>query len=258
MSFGKVYIAGGGPGDPGLVTLRAAQVLAQADVLLYDALVSDEVVALASAHSEKIFVGKRCGLRAMSQHEITELMIGFALEGKCVVRLKGGDPFVFGRGGEEAQALHNAGVPFEVVPGVSSALAVPAYAGIPLTHRGVSASFTVVTGHEDPGKPSTQIDWERLARGGGTLVVLMGLTQLRTIVENLVGHGLSTATPVAVIENGTLNGQRIVEGTMGTIAGDVDLAQMRGPAVIVIGDVVTLRDRISWLDPQLVQAGHEW
>jgi uroporphyrinogen III methyltransferase/synthase len=249
MSFGKVFIAGGGPGDPGLVTLRTAQVLAQADVLLYDALVSDDVVAMASERCEKIFVGKRRGRHAFPQSEIIALTIAHALDGKCVVRLKGGDPFVFGRGGEEAQALHDAGIPFEIIPGVSSAIAVPAYAGIPLTHRGVSASFTVVTGHEDPDKPHSQIDWARLACDGGTIVVLMGLSQLGTIAENLLAHGLSATMPAAVIENGTLDEQRTVEGTLETIADDVARQGMRGPAVIVIGEVVRLRNRITWMQP---------
>jgi|SRR5579884_1391042 len=245
MRFGKVFIAGGGPGDPGLLTLRAAQVLAQADVLLYDALVSDDVVALARANCEKIFVGKRCGSHAMEQRDIVAFMIRYALDGKCVVRLKGGDPFVFGRGGEEAQALHDAGVPFEVVPGISSSLAVPAYAGIPLTHRGVSASFTVVTGHEDPQKGHAQIDWQRLAHAGGTLVILMGLTHLRAIAERLMAHGLSGDTPAAAIENGTLAEQVVVEGALRDIADRVESEDLRGPAVIVIGEVVRLRDRIA-------------
>jgi uroporphyrinogen III methyltransferase/synthase len=246
MSFGKVFIAGAGPGDPGLVTLRAAQVLAQADVLLYDALVSDDVVAMARGQCEKIFVGKRRGFRTMDQREIIGQMIRYALDGKCVVRLKGGDPFVLGRGGEEAQALHDAGVPFEVVPGVSSAVAVPASAGIPVTQRGVSASFTVVTGHEDPDKPCSQIVWEQVARAGGTIVVLMGLTQLRTIAATLLAYGVARDTPVAVIENGTLPEQRTVEATLQTIAGEVEREGMRGPAVIVIGEVVRLRNRTVW------------
>lgn len=242
--FGKVFIVGGGPGDPGLLTLHAAHVLAQADVVLYDALVSDDVVAMASARCQRIFVGKRRGRKAMDQHSILTTMIRHALEGRCVVRLKGGDPFVFGRGGEEAQALYDAGIAFEIVPGVSSAVAVPAAAGIPVTHRGISASFTVVMGHEDPDKPQTQIDWAHLAKNTGTLVILMGLTSIRATTRKLLAGGLSSATPVCVIENGTLPQQRTIEGTLQSIAGDVEGEGLRGPAVIVIGEVVRLRHRI--------------
>ena len=243
--FGKAYVVGAGPGDPGLLTVRAAHLLAQADVLLYDALVSESIIALAPDRCAKIFVGKRRGSHAMHQRTIVALMIRHALAGQCVVRLKGGDPFVFGRGGEEALALSGAGISFEIVPGISSAVAVPAYAGIPVTHRGVSASFTVITGHEDPEKAHTQIDWSRLARRDGTLVVLMGLSTLRTTAHSLRTHGMPAETPACVIENGTLPEQRVVQGTLQTIADAVERNGFQGPATIVIGDVVRLRNQIA-------------
>jgi len=251
---GKTFIVGGGPGDPGLVTLRAHAVLGEAQVLLYDALVSEAVIAMAPASCEKIFVGKRRGVYAMAQDEIVATMIRHARAGKRVVRLKGGDPFVYGRGGEEALGLHAAGVAFEVVPGISSALAVPAYAGIPLTHRGASASFTVATGHEDPSKPHAQIDWQRVADPNATAVFLMGLTELPNICARLIAHGLPTSAPVAVIENGTLPTQRTVAGTLATIAGLVATERFAGPSLIVVGEVVRLRDRIGWFEPDARRA----
>ena len=250
---GKAFIVGGGPGDPGLVTLRALEVLAAAHVVLYDALVSDAVLAMASPTCEKTFVGKRNGSYAMRQEDIVALMIRRARDGKRVVRLKGGDPFVFGRGAEEAIALRDAGLSFEIVPGVSSALAVPAYAGIPLTHRGLSASFTVATGHEDPQKPESQIDWQCLADSGGTVVLLMGLTELRNIAARLLEKGMSSSLPVAVVENGTLPQQRTIVGTLQTIADDVAEHDVRGPAVIVIGEVVRLRDKAAWFRPGVLR-----
>jgi len=254
---GKAFIVGGGPGDPGLVTLRAHAVLGQAQVLLYDALVSDAVVAMAPASCEKVFVGKRRGVYAMPQDEIVARMIGHARAGKRVVRLKGGDPFVYGRGGEEALGLQAAGVAFEVVPGISSALAVPAYAGIPLTHRGASASFTVATGHEDPSKPHAQIDWQRVADPDATAVFLMGLAELPNICARLIAHGLAPSAPIAVIENGTLPHQRTVTGTLATIAASVTAARLAGPSLIVVGEVVRLRDRVGWFEPHARRAYRE-
>ncbi len=247
---GRAFIVGGGPGDPGLVTMRAAAVLADADVLLYDALVSDGVVAMAPPTCEKIFVGKRRGSYALPQEEIVPLMVRHARLGRRVVRLKGGDPFVFGRGGEEALALHEAGVAFEIVPGISSALAVPAYAGIPLTQRGLSASFTVAAGREDPAKPHSQIDWQQLANPNGTAVFLMGLAELPNITARLIAHGRSAWTPVAVIENGTRADQRTVAGTLATIADEVRRAHLTGPSTVVVGEVVRLRERIAWFAPE--------
>jgi uroporphyrinogen III methyltransferase / synthase len=245
---GRVFLVGAGPGDPGLLTLRAAEVLREADVLLYDALASDAVVALAAPACERIFVGKRGGNHAMRQDEIEALAIAKAREGRHVVRLKGGDPFVFGRGGEEAEALHAAGIAFEIVPGISSALAVPAYAGIPVTHREYAASFTVLTGHEDASKASSTLDWTKLADPARTLVLLMATANLHEIAQRLVEHGLSGTTPVAVVQEGTRPRQKTVLGTLVTIADDIARAKIEAPAIAVVGSVVRLRDRLRWFD----------
>jgi uroporphyrinogen III methyltransferase / synthase len=245
---GTVYLVGAGPGDPGLLTLRAADALRRADVLLYDALASEPIVAMAAPGCERIFVGKRGGNHAMPQEEIEALAIAKARAGKCVVRLKGGDPFVFGRGAEEAQALRAAGIPFEVVPGITSAIAAPAYAGIPVTHRSHNAAFTVATGHEDPTKPASTIDWARLADPHRTLVLLMAIGNLREIAAQLVAHGLPADTPVAVIQDGTRPTQRTVTGTLATIAGDVEAAGIGAPAIAIVGEVVRLREEIAWFD----------
>ncbi|HEV7178338.1 MAG TPA: uroporphyrinogen-III C-methyltransferase [Candidatus Baltobacteraceae bacterium] len=241
-------LVGAGPGDPGLLTLRAAAVLSNADVLLYDALASDAVVALAGPQCEKIFVGKRGGNHAMAQERIEALMISKAHEGRSVVRLKGGDVFVFGRGGEEAQALRAAGVPFEIVPGISSAIAAPAYAGIPVTHRDFNPVLTIATGHEDPSKPESTVDWAKLADPHRTLVLLMAMGNLATIAQRLIEEGLSAATPVAVIRDGTRPTQRTVTGTLATIGNDVSREGIEAPSIVVIGEVVRLRDEIRWFD----------
>ena len=217
-------------------------------MLLYDALASDSIVALALPECERIYVGKRAGDHAMPQEDIEALAIAKAREGKFVVRLKGGDPFVFGRGGEEAQTLREAGVPFEIVPGISSALAAPAYAGIPVTHRAFAASFTVITGHEDPLKPASTLDWAKLADPQRTLVILMGTANLREIASQLVAHGLAPTTPVAVVQDGTRPSQRTVTGTLATIAQTVADAKVGAPAVIVVGEVASLREQLRWFD----------
>ncbi|HET6276170.1 MAG TPA: uroporphyrinogen-III C-methyltransferase [Candidatus Cybelea sp.] len=248
MMAGRVALIGAGPGDPGLLTLRGARLLREAEVLLYDALASDAIVALAPQTCERIYVGKRAGDHAMPQDAIEALAIAKARAGRFVVRLKGGDPFVFGRGGEEAEAFRDAGVPFEIVPGISSALAAPAYAGIPVTHRDFAASFTVVTGHEDPAKPASTLDWERLADPTRTLVILMGTGNLRKIAARLVEHGLAATTPVAVVQDGTRPTQRTVLGTLATIAQAVADANVGSPAVIVVGEVARLRERLHWFD----------
>ena len=219
--------------------------LRRADVLLYDALASDAIVALAPPACERIFVGKRRGDHAMTQDEIEALTIAKAREGRDVVRLKGGDPFVFGRGGEEAEALHAAGISFEIVPGISSALAVPAYAGIPVTHRDDAASFTVLTGHEDASKPSSTLDWTKLADPQRTLVLLMATANLREIAQRLVEHGLSGATPVAVVQDGTRPSQKTALGTLATIADDVARAKIEAPAVVVVGGVARLARAVA-------------
>lgn len=245
---GRVSLVGAGPGDPGLLTLRAAHVLRNADVLLYDALASDPIVDFVSPACERIYVGKRGGSHAMAQERIEELMIEKARGGKHVVRLKGGDVFVFGRGGEEAQALHKAGVPFDIVPGITSAIAAPAYAGIPVTHRDFNTAFTVMTGHEDPLKAASTIDWAKVADPHRTLVMLMAMGNLAEIMRRLAQHGVSADTPVAVISDGTRPTQRTVTGTVATIAGDVEREGIGAPAIVVVGEVVRLREEIRWFD----------
>jgi uroporphyrinogen III methyltransferase / synthase len=244
----RVSLVGAGPGDPGLLTLRAAEALQTADVLLYDALVSDAILALVPTDCERIFVGNRGGSHAMPQADIESLMVSQATSGKHVVRLKGGDPFVFGRGAEEAERLREAGIAFDIVPGISSALAAPAYAGIPLTHREHNSAFTVATGHEDPGKPTSALDWAKLADPNQTLVFLMASGNLDAIARRLIAHGLGESTPVAVVQDGTRPTQRTCVGTLATIAEETQRARIGPPAVVVIGDVVKVRERIRWFD----------
>ena len=237
-----VYLVGAGPGDPGLLTVRGAELLAAADVVVYDRLASSALLALAPATAERVSVGKAPGRAEMSQDEINALLVARGTAGLAVVRLKGGDPFVFGRGGEEAEALAAAGVAFEVVPGITSAIGAPAYAGIPVTHRGVSTHFTVVTGHEDPAKGRTDVDWEALARAGGTLVVLMGAGRIDEIARRLVAAGRSPDTPVAAVRNGTRPDQRTTRTTLGAIA----VAGVQAPSAIVVGDVAALD--LAWFE----------
>jgi uroporphyrinogen III methyltransferase/synthase len=241
-----VYLVGAGPGDPGLITARGLALLRRADVLLHDRLAGAELVAEAPAGCTVVYVGKQPDRHVLTQAEINAALVEHGRRGGTVVRLKGGDPFVFGRGSEEAQALRAAGIPFEVVPGITSAIAVPAYAGIPVTHRGRSTRFTVVTGHEDPTKGGSDVDWAALARAGGTLVLLMAIGRLAEIAAALVAGGLDADTPVAVIEQGTLPAQRTVTATLGTVGEAA--ADVRPPAITVIGDVVALRDEIAWAE----------
>jgi uroporphyrinogen III methyltransferase/synthase len=245
---GHVSLVGGGPGDPGLITVRGADALSQADIIVYDRLVNERLLELVPDGAERIFAGKGPQAHTMSQQEINDLLIARAREGKRIVRLKGGDPFVFGRGGEEALALAAAGIPFEIIPGVSSAIAAPAYAGIPVTHRGIASSVAFITGHEDPEKLERAVDWANLAQGADTLVLLMGTGQLSEIAEQLVAGGRSLETPTAVIEWGSLPRQRAVTGTLSDIAAKVGDAGLAPPAVTVIGDVVRLRDSLRWFD----------
>ncbi len=245
---GRVALVGAGPGDPELLTLGAVRALRAADVLLYDALVSDAVLAFAAPTCERVYVGKRGGDHTMSQREIETLMTSKAREGKFVVRLKGGDPFVFGRGAEEAESLRDAGIAFAIVPGVTSAIAVPAYAGIPVTRRGLASSFIVATGHEDSQKAESGIDWTRLAGASETLVFLMGLDTLDTIAARLLAAGLDPATPAAVIADGTRPTQRSVVATVATVAQQARTAELRAPAVLVVGKVAALRERLQWYD----------
>ena len=248
MPAGKVFLTGAGPGDPGLLTVRARDVLSDAGVLLYDALASNAVVALAPPGCERIYCGKRGGGESMPQAEIEKLMIAKAREGKRVVRLKGGDPFLFGRGGEEAQALHEAGIEFEIVPGISSALAAPAYAGIPVTHRDHNTVVTIVSGHEDPQKTASAIDWERLSDPKQTLIFLMAMSNLGDIAERLIQNGMPRSQPAAVVANGTRPEQRTLVGTLESIAGDARRADVSAPAIVVVGTVVGLRKQIAWFE----------
>src|ERR1700679_459200 len=217
MKKGKVYLVGAGPGDPGLLTLRAKELLSRADAVVYDALVHPKILDFISDKARKIFRGHRTKKGSLTQAKINNLLIQLAKEGKNTVRLKGGDPFVFGRGAEEILALAQAGIPFEVVPGVSSAIAVPAYAGIPVTHRDFNSSLTIVTGHEKKSKNSSQVDWKNLAQNKGTLVFLMGLHSLKEVCLRLIKEGKNGNTPVAVIQQGTTFRQKTVMGTLGTI-----------------------------------------
>ncbi|HVM41287.1 MAG TPA: uroporphyrinogen-III C-methyltransferase [Acidimicrobiia bacterium] len=237
-----VYLVGAGPGDPGLITARGLELLRSADVVVYDRLASSALVDEAPATATRIDVGKQPGRAPVGQDEINRILVEHGLTGVVVVRLKGGDPFVFGRGGEEAEALVEAGVPFEVVPGVTSAVAAPAYAGIPVTHRGVSTHFTVVTGHEDPAKGRTDVDWEALGRAGGTLVILMGVGNLPEIARRLVAAGRSPDTPVAAVRWGTRPEQRTVRTTLGAVTA----AGIESPSAIVVGEVAALD--LGWFE----------
>jgi uroporphyrinogen III methyltransferase/synthase len=242
---GRVFLVGAGPGDPGLFTLRGRDVLERADVVVYDRLVNAALLDWAPDDARRIFAGKTRGDHTMPQGAINAVLIHHARLGRRVVRLKGGDPFVFGRGGEEAEALAAAGVPFEVVPGVSAAIAVPAYAGIPLTHRDLSSSFAVVTGHEDSDKRRPPVDWKRLATAVDTLVILMGQARLDAIAPELTRHGRSPDTPVALISAGTTDAQRVVECRLEEAAA---LSRgLPGPLLVVIGEVVRLRERLDWI-----------
>ncbi len=245
---GIVYLVGAGPGDPGLLTLRGAECLRKADVVIYDHLANPDLLSHAREEAEKIYAGKEGGRHTLKQDEINRLMVERAGAGLKVVRLKGGDPFLFGRGGEEAEFLVEAGVPFEVIPGVSSALAAPAYAGIPLTHRDRSSSAAFVTGHAAEGKPGLSFSWEGLARGVETLVFLMGVGNLSEISERLMAAGRSAETPIAVIRWGTTPQQETVTGTLGDIVSKVQKAELGPPGVIVVGEVVGLRDRLNWFE----------
>ena len=246
MKTGKVYLVGAGPGDPGLLTVRGLQLLHGAQAIVYDQLVNPLLLEEAPAAAIRIYVGKQAGRHCIAQEEINRILIDHARLGYEVVRLKGGDPFVFGRGGEEAEALADAGIPFEIVPGVSSAVAVPAYAGIPVTHRKFASSFAVVTGHETH-KTQSAVDWSKLANAVDTLVILMGLKNLPRITAQLLAHGLSPQTPVAVVRSGTTNEQEAVTGTLADIVDKT--AHVKSPAVIVVGKVVDLQGRLDWFVP---------
>ena len=245
---GVVYLVGAGPGDPGLITVRGLELLETADVVVYDRLVDERLLRRARVDAEMVDAGKTPGGRGASQGDIDALLIARASEGRSVVRLKGGDPFVFGRGGEEAMALSRAGIPFEVVPGITSAIAAPAYSGIPVTHRGVASSVTFVTGSESPDKPGASVDWSALARTNGTLVVLMGWHSLESVVAGLRDGGLSEATPAALVEWGTGPRQRTVVGTLADVVEKGRASGLGPPVVAVFGGVAALREDIRWFD----------
>jgi uroporphyrinogen III methyltransferase / synthase len=245
---GTVHLVGGGPGDPGLVGLRAAQLLSTATFVAYDRLAPPEALALCPEDCTKVYVGKLPDRHALSQPEINDLLVARAREGDAVVRFKGGDPFVLGRGSEEAQACVAAGVPFEVVPAVTAGVAAPAYAGIPVTHRGLSPAFAVVTGHEDPTKVATQVDYAALAAFPGTLLFYMGVGRVAEIAAALVAQGKPGSTPVALVRWGSTPRQETLTGTLQDIGGRVEEARFANPAIIVVGDVVALRDEIAWYD----------
>jgi uroporphyrinogen III methyltransferase/synthase len=247
-SKGTVYLVGAGPGDAGLLTVRGAELLGRADVVVYDALVNPELLRLAKPGAEIIFGGKRGGQHLISQEQLNELLIGRARSGKVVVRLKGGDPYVFGRGGEEAEQLADADLPFEVVPGVSSFVAVPNYAGIPLTHRDCCSKLTLITGHQNPASDESRIDWEQVAKTPGTQVIMMGTDRIGHIAGKLVCYGMPAHTPIAVIRWGTTGRQESIEGTLGTIAEVVSKSGIRPPTVAVIGEVVKLRPKLNWYE----------
>jgi len=248
VNIGKIYLVGAGPGDPTLITQKGLECLARADVVIYDHLLDERLLDAARPDAEKIYVGKSGAEHAKEQSDINQLLVAKAKEGKVVVRLKGGDPFVFGRGGEESETLVENHIPFEIVPGVTSAVAVPAYAGIPVTHRGLASSFAVVTGHEGAHKEISSINWEKLATGVDTLVFLMGMQNLPLIATKLVENGRPDSTPVAVIKDGTHPEQKTVVGTLKDIVRKVKAAGLGAPAIIVVGEVAGLREKLRWFD----------
>ena len=245
---GIVYLVGAGPGDPGLLTLKAKECLEKADVVVFDYLANSALLNFAPPQAERIDVGKRAGAHTLSQEEINRLLVTKAGQGLKVVRLKGGDPFIFGRGAEEAQELFNAGIAFEIVPGVTSAIAVPAYAGIPLTHRDFTSSVAFITGHEYPTKADSRLDWNHLAKAVGTLVILMGVGNLQEITTQLIKAGKCPLTPVAVIYKGTLPDQKTLTGSLKDIASKADKAALKPPAIILVGEVVALREKLNWFE----------
>lgn len=246
---GKVYLVGAGPGDPGLLTVKAHALLTQAQCVVYDYLVNPEILRLVPVTAEQLFVGKKGGQESIAQEAINELLIAKAAQYDVVIRLKGGDPFIFGRGGEEALALTNAGIPWEVVPGLSAGIAAPAYAGIPLTLRGLSSSVVFVTAHEDPAKEQTAVNWAQLAQSVDTLVVFMGLMRLPALVEILLTSGRPATTPIAVIRWGTYPTQEIHTSDLQNIVALVLEQQVKPPVLLVIGEVVRLREQLQWFLP---------
>jgi uroporphyrinogen III methyltransferase/synthase len=248
MKTGKVYLIGAGPGDPDLITVKGATCLKEADVVVYDFLAAPKLLRYMREGAEALYVGKKGGDHTLPQDKINDLIVEKAKAGLTVARLKGGDPFIFGRGGEEAEELAVAGVPFEIVPGVTSAIAAPAYAGIPLTHRRYNTSVAFITGHEDPTKTESTIDWSKLSTGVGTLVFLMGVKNLPNITDSLMAAGRDPKTPVALVRWGTTPQHKVVTGTLETIVGEAESAKLKPPAIIVVGDVINLRETLNWFE----------
>ena len=248
MNDGIVYLVGAGPGDPKLITLKGVEYIKKADVIVYDRLASSLLLKNSKPDAELIYVGKSPDRHAMSQKEINQLLVEKAKQGKIVVRLKGGDPFVFGRGGEEALELFNNNIPFEIIPGVTSAIAALSYAGIPVTHRTIASSFAVITGNEDPNKKDSSIQWDKIVTGLDTVVFVMGMNNLSDICKKMVGYGRKEETPVAVVEWGTTAKQRTITGNLSNIAKKVKEHGFKNPAVIVVGEVVSLREKLKWIE----------
>jgi uroporphyrin-III C-methyltransferase/precorrin-2 dehydrogenase/sirohydrochlorin ferrochelatase len=249
---GEVYLVGAGPGDPDLLTFRALRLMQKADVVVYDNLVSKPILEMARRDAERIYVGKKRNDHTLPQEEINELLVRLAKEGKRVLRLKGGDPFIFGRGGEEIETLAGHGILFQVVPGITAASGVASYAGIPLTHRDHAQSCIFVTGHLKDG--TMNLDWEQLARPKQTVVVYMGLHGLDTLCAELVKHGMPGKTPIAIVQQGTTQNQRVVIGTLATLPQKPEVAELHAPTLIIVGGVVTLREKLAWFNPEKLQA----
>jgi siroheme synthase len=249
LDRGRVYLIGAGPGDPDLLTLKAHRLLREADAIVFDHLVAPAILTLARPDAERIFVGKKGGAFCSPQRDIEGTLIRLAQSGKSVIRLKGGDPFIFGRGGEEAEALAAAGVPFTIVPGITSALGAAAYAGIPLTHRAHASAVVFLTGHEDPNKPDTAIHWEDYGRLGATLCVYMGMKNLETITRRLQAGGLAANTPAAVVQSATTGEHRQLISSVSRIALESEHAGFGAPAIVIIGEVAALADKLAWFKP---------
>jgi len=248
---GKVYICGAGPGEPKLLTLRAAKLLSTCEVILYDRLVNKRTLKMASKRSKKVYVGRESGDPTTNQLNTNELMLKFAKDGKTVLRLKGGDPFIFGRGGEEAEFLSKNKVRFEIIPGVSSLNGAAVYAGIPLTHRDYSSSVIILTGHEAMEKKKSSIRWKAVTKAADTIVIFMGLDQMKYIISNLIRAGLNKNTKIAIVQNATSSIQRVITGTLYNIESKVKLKKIQSPSIIIVGNVVGIQKKIQWFVPNL-------
>ena len=253
MEFGRVYIVGAGPGDPDLITLKGLKKIKQADVIVYDRLINNDLLSYCKIGCEKIFVGKESGYHPIEQEKIIEILINKAKLGFEVVRLKGGNPFVFGRGSEEAAALKKEGIDFEIIPGITSGLSAPIYSGIPITQRGLITQCVLITAHECPGKPETQVDWENLAKlKNANLIIYMGASRIERISDELIKHGMNPAMPVAVIENGTMPEQRTITNRLDKISEEFNKENFHPPVIIMISPTVSMRDDISWFEKMML------